>query len=356
LITVVITYRNRDLRIVKNCINSLDLQSSKDFNVILVDYGSEAIFANPLQELVSNYSFITLVTCPVQGQLWNKARAINIALKQTKTPFFIVGDIDLIFHPNFIEKALKINSQEQSIYFKVGFLSEVESKKNSAFDEYKVKHFSSEEATGITLFYTNTLKEINGYDEFYNSWGAEDTDVHIRLRNQNNEVVFFEEEILLLHQWHPKAYRSKASTSPFHTKLERINHYYLQITNTTNRTIANLNFEWGKMPLEENYAKLKNVPDYFIKIDATDYKVAAALAQLNNFKSELVSIHINEIPMKVKYKNYLKKIVGKKHHNYFDMETINILFLEEIIKNYRNLPYHFSFDREKNEIKILIQF
>ena len=126
------------------------MQSSKDFSIILVDYGSEAVFANPLQELVSNYSFITLVTCPVQGQLWNKARAINIALKQTKTPNFIVGDIDLIFHPNFIEKALKLNSQEQSIYFKVGFLSEVESKKNSAFNEYKVKHYSLEEATGIS--------------------------------------------------------------------------------------------------------------------------------------------------------------------------------------------------------------
>ena len=356
MITLVLTYRNRDLCIVKNCINSLNFQSHKAFNVILVDYGSEAIYANPLQELVSNYSFITLITCPVQGQLWNKARAINIALKQTKNPFFIVGDIDLIFHPNFIEKALKLNSQEQSIYFKVGFLNEVESKKNSAFEEYKVKHYSSEEATGITLFYTNTLKEINGYDEFYNSWGAEDTDVHLRLRNQNKKVVFLEEEILLLHQWHPKAYRSKASTSPFHTKLERINHNYLQITNTTKRTIANLNFEWGKMPLEDDYAKLKNAPDYFIKIDATDYRVASALAQLNNFNSELVSIHINETPKKVKYKNYLKKFLGKKHHSYFSMETINILFLEEIIKNFRNLPYHFSFDREKNEIKILIQF
>ena len=110
------------------------------------------------------------------------------------------------------------------------------------------------------------------------------------------------------------------------------------------------------MPSEEDYAKLKNAPDYLIKIDATDYKVAAALAQLNNFNSELVSIHINETPKKVKYKNYLKKILGKKHHSYFSMETINILFLEEIIKNYRNLPYHFSFDRKKNEIKILIQF
>ena len=356
MITLVLTYRNRDLRIVKNCLNSLELQSAKDFSVILVDYGSEAVFSNLLKELVIKYSFITLVTCPVQGQLWNKARAINIALKQTITPFFMVGDIDLIFHPNFIEKALQLKSKAQTLYFKIGFLSETESQKNSAFEEYKVKHYSSEEATGITLFHTNTLKEINGYDEFYNSWGAEDTDVHIRLRNQNKKVIFFEEEILLLHQWHPKDYRSKASTSPFHTKLEKINHFYLQITNATKRTIANLKFEWGKMPLDEDYAKLKNIPDCFIKIDSTDYKVASVMAQLNNFNSELVSIHVIETPKKVKYKNYLKKILGKKHQSYMGMEAINNLFLDEIIKNYRNLPYHFSFDREKKEIKILIQF
>ena len=354
--TLVLTNRNRDLRIVKNCLNSLNLQSSKDFNVILVDYGSEAFFANPLQELVRNYSFITLVTCPVQGQLWNKARAINIALKQTKTQYFIVGDIDLIFHPNFIEKALQLANENKVIYFQYGFMSKEETLFDKSFEEYEVDFLGNDEVTGTTLFPTDKLKQVNGYDEFYNGWGAEDTDIHFRLINLGLKIEFIDSQVLVKHQWHPKAYRSKASTSPFHTKLEKINHFYLQITNTTKRTIANINFEWGKMPLKEDYEKLKNVPDYLIKIDATDYKVAAALAQLNNFNSELVSIHINETPKKVKYKNYLKKILGKKHHSYFSMETINILFLEEIIKNYRNLPYHYSFDREKNEIKILIQF
>jgi hypothetical protein len=356
LITLVLTYRNRDLRIVKNCLNSLELQSSKDFNAILVDYGSESIFEIPLQELASNYSFITLVTCPVQGQLWNKARAINIALKQTITPFFMVGDIDLIFHPNFIKNALQLAYENKLIYFQYGFMSKVESLFDKSFEEYKVDFLGNDEVTGTTLFPTDKLKQVNGYDEFYNGWGAEDTDIHFRLINLGLKIEFIDSQVLVKHQWHPKDYRSKASTSPFHTKLEKINHFYLQITNATKRTIANLNFEWGKMPLEEDYAKLKNIPDCFIKIDSTDYKVASVMAQLNNFNSELVSIHVNETPKKVKYKNYLKKILGKKHQSYMGMEAINILFLDEIIKNYRNLPYHFSFDREKKEIKILIQF
>jgi predicted glycosyltransferase involved in capsule biosynthesis len=29
--------------------------------------------------------------------------------------------------------------------------------------------------TGTTLFATHKLKEVNGYDEFYHGWGAEDT-------------------------------------------------------------------------------------------------------------------------------------------------------------------------------------
>ena len=31
---------------------------------------------------------LQLIACPVSGQLWNKCRAINIALKQTKYRIF----------------------------------------------------------------------------------------------------------------------------------------------------------------------------------------------------------------------------------------------------------------------------
>ncbi|WP_395051090.1 glycosyltransferase family 2 protein [Flavobacterium sp.] len=356
MITLVLTNRNRDLRIVKNCLNSLTEQSLKEFQVILVDYGSDVVYVNGLQTLVQDYSFIQLITCPVQGQLWNKSRAINIALQQTSTPYFLVGDIDLIFHPDFIKIALQSISINKIVYFQYGFLSKEESLLCKKFEEFKVAFLGNNEITGTTLFPTDKLKEVNGFDEFYHGWGAEDTDIHIRLRNIGLGIVFYSGELLIKHQWHPKAYRSKESSTPFHSKLEQTNHSYIQFTASSNRTKVNLQTQWGKMPLELDYRKLANNPNHSFQLLPEEVKLSALLAQFKNFEKELVSIVIKEVSSIEKAKQFLKKVVGKKYNCYLEMEEMNNSILEEIIINYRNLPYSYSFDRQKKEIQLLIQF
>jgi glycosyltransferase involved in cell wall biosynthesis len=356
MITIALTYRNRDLRIVKNCLDSLAEQSVKNFKVILVDYGSEATFAVPLVELVNTFSFIQLISCPVQGQLWNKCRAINIALTLATTPCFLVGDIDMLFRRDFMEEINQFNSPKESVYFKVGFLSQKESEQQLPFHNYVSNHFSTEEATGITLYPTDLLKNINGYDEFYHCWGAEDSDVHIRLRNAGHEVRFYDKTVLLLHQWHTKGYRSKESSNPFHSKLERINHAYMQLTDNIGRIKVNFSTEWGKIPLASDYQKLLKNPGCSIVLQSIDVKMTALLAQLKNFESELVRVCIKEVSIQDKVKQRLKKSLGKKSHSYWNMEDINNRLLEEIIVNYRNLPYHYTFDRQKGKILLLIQF
>lgn len=356
MITIVLTYRNRDLQVVKNCLDSLSAQSVKDFRVILVDYGSEESFANKLTALVANYTFIKHIYCPVQGQLWNKSRAINIALRQTTTPYFLVGDIDLIFKEDFVEKTIELAKENKVTYFKVGFLSKEESLPLKQFENYKIKHLSGIEATGITLFPAEMIKNINGYDEFYHGWGAEDSDVHIRLLNVGYEVIFYDLALYLLHQWHPKAYRSKISTAPFHSEQEKINHFYMQLAKSNVRQKANLDGVWGKMPLEADYEKLLQKPNHLIEIDSANFKVEALIAQLKKFNNELIGIAIKNVAKKLKIKQQLKMILGKKHIQYMAMEAINNRLLEEIITNYRNLPYHYTFNRQKKEINLSIQF
>lgn len=356
MITIVLTYRNRDLRIVKNCLDSLQNQTEKSFEVILVDYGSEALIANQLAVLVTNYTFIKLITCPVQGQLWNKSRAINIALKQTTTPYFLVGDIDLIFHPDFMKIASKLVSEDHITYFQYGFLSKQESLVKKDFVQFKVGFIGNKEVTGTTLFPAQQLKLLNGYDEFYHGWGAEDTDIHIRIKQLGLQINFYDSEVIVKHQWHPKAYRSINSTSPFHSKLERINHAYMNLTQQTKRTQVNLSNECGKLPTEIEYQKLLNKPDYFIKIEPIDVKVAALIAQLKNFNNELIHIQIKQDAFIVRKKQFLKKIVGKKHHCYLEMQEINNRLLEEIIINYRNLPYAHSYDRNSGIVELKILF
>lgn len=356
MITLVLTYRNRDLRIVKKCLDSLNQQSLHLFHVVLVDYGSEAVFANPLKELVKGYDFIQLLSCPVEGQLWNKSRAINIALQQCNSPYFFVADIDMLFRKDFIAQLSQLKSPDEVIYFKVGFLSKEESEKECFFEAYKVKHYSTEEATGMTLYPTDILKKINGYDEFYHGWGAEDTDVHVRFINSGFKVRFYESDVLMLHLWHPKVYRTKNSTAPFHNSLEKINQCYLKQTQNLGISKVNNNFGWGISPEEYSYKTLAT-PTHFFTLTNEKNEIDACLkGSLFNSKDMVLQLTIKQNPLQKNFKNYIKKVIGKKFFEYYQMDEVNNELLETLIVNFRNHPYQYAYEQYNRIIVLKIKF
>ena len=349
MLTLVLTNRNRDLRIVNNCLNSLKNQTNQAFNCILVDYGSDDIYVEQLKNLLAEHTEITFVSCKVSGQLWSKCRAINIALKASKTPYFMVGDIDLLFHPEFVNKAIALAKPEEVHYFQYGFLSKEESLLNKSFKDYQIDFKGNHEVTGTTMFPSEKLKALNGYDEFYHGWGAEDTDIHIRMKNAGLNVFFYDDEVLLKHQWHPKAYRRKSSIHPFHSQLERINHAYMNVTKASKRIIVNQDLEWGKLPNLNDYEKLKT-PDISFSIKASNLELKAFLGQLHNFKNEVVKVQIIDFSSTEKQKNSLKKFLSKKNIPMLDMETVNNIVLETIITKFRNNAYQYQFNRNTNTI------
>ena len=357
MITMVLTNRNRDLRIVKNCLDSLSNQNEKEFELFFVDYGSDSDYLIELKKLVVNYPKVHLILCPVNGQLWNKSRAINIALKLTNSPYFLVGDVDLIFAPQFMNVAYELSKSKDIYYFKYGFLSREESLKRKKYEEYEIDFDGSIDVAGTTLFPTEKLKEINGYDEFYHGWGAEDIDMHIRMSNLGCKLVFYDSSVLVKHQWHPKHYRSKISKYPFHMGLEAINHRYMNITKSTRRIIVNQNQEWGKMTDDIMYEKLKtSKPTVDLSLTNSLTLVRASLMQFANFNQDILNLRVDEVDNVTKFKNQLKKWINKKSINYISMEEVNSLILEEIIKNYRNNPYEYTFDRDLKCIQLKMFF
>jgi predicted glycosyltransferase involved in capsule biosynthesis len=156
-----------------------------------------------------------------------------------------VGDVDMIFKSNFIDKACQLKEARKVIYFQVGFLSHSESLQNKDFSNYLINHFSTKDATGISMFPKSLLMEINGYDEFYHGWGSEDTDVHNRINKLGVPIHFYDSEVLLLHQWHEKSYRTLKSDYPFHTALERENQQYLEYMQTRCSSKATIGQDWG---------------------------------------------------------------------------------------------------------------
>jgi len=350
VITIVIPNRNRKLETVKRSLASLSPQLSKDVSVVLVDYGSEEQYQEALKILVEEFEHMDLICCPTQHQLWQKTRAINIVLKPCQTDYFMVADMDMLFHPEAIHKILTLIKPDEAIYFKVGILSEEESAVDKYFSAYTVNFYTNEEATGITLFPTKLLREIGGFDEFYHGWGAEDTDVHVRLRNAGIPMHFYDEETLLLHQWHPKHYRSVESTFPFHDTLEQINHQYIKLSRKLNKQQANKESSWGVLPQKEDYEALKS-PSVEIHCTATESEIKALTFHWTDNANDTVRFMITPHPERNKFKTFAKRILGKKLPNFLTLEEVNKCLLENIILKYRNCPYQYSYNRQQQVIE-----
>ena len=199
----------------------------------------------------------------------------------------------------------------------------------------------------------NVLLQINGYDEFYHGWGSEDTDVHNRLKQVGIPVLFYDSEILILHQWHAKTYRNLESGYPFHSRLERINQKYLEQSKALNRTKANIGYEWGNPFHEKAYKDLKN-PGQRIAITNEKDEFSAFIIGELHLLSSCVEIIIKPHKEYKAIKNKVKKLVGKKALEFFDFDEINNRLLEMIISNFRTKPYSYKYDPEKEEIILTI--
>jgi len=325
-LTIVIPNRERDFKIVRRTLHSISQQITNDIEVVVVDYGSPKDYQKELKITVNEIPRIKVVCYPVQYQLWNKSKAINTVLKQCQSLYFMVADMDLIFHPQFVQRVIPNLNPNEAIYFPVGILTKEESKKELPFEEYIPKFITNEEATGISIFPTELIKQLNGFDEFYNGWGSEDTDMHVRLQNNGNLVRYLKEALYFLHQWHPKNYRIESSALILHTNLERINAAYLNQVRLSKKTIANKNREWGVIGSEEDYKELLS----------PSKSITFKIKKPKEFKSIL--------------KQKLKKSVVRP----ISLEEVNNRLLYSIITALSHCPYRYSFDRQKEKITCAI--
>jgi len=357
MLNIIYPYRNRDIKRIKKSLNSLANQTNKNFSVYFVDYGSEIEIAKKVELLIQDYNFAEYQYYPTNFQPWNKSRALNAVIKQLNDGFCFVADVDMIFHTEFVERAISLQKNNTATYFKVGFLSENETKSTKHFNEYSVNFESTNEATGLTMFPVKVLQKVRGFDEFYHFWGAEDTDVHVRLKNDGCDIVFYEKEILLLHQWH-KSYRSKETrnlTSDLQLSgIVKLNSQHLTYAGFNTETLVNAQV-WGEPLTQEAYnllidfsGELKKVLNrketinhlLFCELPKVDKTVMRFVIELDNHQSS------------IKYK--LKKLLKKKTPSYYTLKEVNDMLLTHIISFYRDYNYMYRVFELENRIELTL--
>ena len=353
--TILFTYRDKEISRVKNCLDSLYTQSDPNFNIIFVDYGSQQSYSLELQNLLSNFQSVLYHYTYTFSQSWSRAKAINIGLQLVKSEYVFVADIDMIFRNDFVEKLKSLQHPNKSTFFKVGFIPKTFTDYNQAFEKIPISFSSNVGAQGLSLFNVDALKKINGFDEFYHFWGAEDEDVHHRLKVNNNSVEFYDKEILMLHQWHPTYRNSETKFLTQELQLSgvvKLNAEHLQNTISNKFYVANQN-GWGYTINKEQKESLKNPEKKVIlrySKHEVDHFIAFTLKQPNSTPTEYIFEEKNE---KMSLKQYLKKMIKKPDSSKYSLKEINDLLLLHIISSPNIKNYNFTVSQDLKSISLI---
>jgi glycosyltransferase involved in cell wall biosynthesis len=358
LLSILIPYRDRKTTHVKNSLESLSRQRNKSFEVFFIDYGSSGSYASAAKDLCKQYSFVTYVYYPVVHQPWNKSRALNSCIRNLKTEYCFVSDIDMIFHQDFVATAQELQKIDKCVYFQVGFLNRNEDVDNKIFEDFTRYRKSTFEATGLSMFPVKALRELNGFDEFYHFWGAEDTDIHIRFKNVGYKVEFYKERILMLHQWHP-TYRLK-ETSKLTADLQlsgivALNHHHLKDAAVKKKIQVNYK-QWGEIPSAQLITELEQA-EVLEEIENKKQVIQQFIyGRLPQVTAGIVKVRILDSGPPVNIKFHAKKIFNKNRFSYYSLKEVNDLILLHLISFYRDRPYYYRVDESLKFIELAIKF
>jgi glycosyltransferase involved in cell wall biosynthesis len=232
--SIVIICHNRE-ELIKHSLLSLNDQDFKDFDVILVDDGSDEPLENVLKDLSLNFP----IKIHRNDRMTGYSPARNDALVLAKGEIVIVNDSGMISPPNYLkiyDKLYKENGRNCSISGYTYYL-----RKNYLPKNYDYHTFINEIKIGKvpiddcsirrwynivgendrwkcfigtnSSFYREDALVVNGYHIKFNGWGPDDIEIAYRLQKLLGRRIFMFYENLNYHIWHPSAPEQKKMES-----------------------------------------------------------------------------------------------------------------------------------------------
>lgn len=216
-------------------------QSTRDFEVIIADDGSGADTKRVIQRFQSQAPFkVSSVWQEHKG--FRKCRILNQALRQSTGSTLIFLDGDCVPHFQFVQDHLEY--QEPGRYLcgrrvelgpKVSHWLTPEAITRGFFDSLHprllqsvlsgetehvnrsfrvtspklrswlgMNHVDDLKGCNYSVARSVLVDQLNGFDEAYEGYGREDTDVEIRLQNAGLQIKSLKGLALQFHVWHPR--------------------------------------------------------------------------------------------------------------------------------------------------------
>ena len=357
-ISIIYAYRDRDIERIRCSMESLKLQKFQDFEVIFVDYGSDREKAVELERLLEDYRFVKYFYLPVGNLLWNKSKALNFGILQATSEFVFIADVDLIFHPEATKLLDQLKLPDSFHLFTLGYLDKKESQtleSNYVFEE--LKPYSFGDVNGMILASRKALTEINGFDEFFHFYGAEDEDLFARLeiaeyRREKSKKPFF------YHNWHKSFSGSEnelLTPNPRLKNIMRINERHFH-RNRDRKLTKPLRQEAMGRIIEQVHAQQLENPSHSFFIPNIRAQVEHFLREeIPSCKGEIIHAEFYEDPYFSTLKYRTKDFMGKQSQPYCSLKEVNDGILKEILFNYRDHNYSFKIQADLKRIIFKIQ-
>ena len=222
--SIIVAFKNRDQKRVEYFLGSLQWQSIKDFELIVINQGSDEEVNGWLEPLLSRYSFVNYIYNFTRGQLFNKSNALNIGIKTASGKYIVIADIDIVFPSNYLEKIS--NQLSPDLFFTHNAFYLPPTFKIEGMQSLFTKDCTNiwqEKFIGLCVAEKEAFIEINGFDEYYLLWGGEDDDITKRLESSGKKRIHFNAAAMnVYHQWH----ESNAPVYPSPWYLDIVNYLY----------------------------------------------------------------------------------------------------------------------------------
>ena len=224
--SIVVAFKNRDQKRVQFFLDSLKWQTENDFQLIFINQGSDDNVTTWLELLLPNYHFVKYIHNFTQGYLFNKSNALNIGINAAEGKYIVIADIDIVFPPDYFKKISDHLIQGSFITHKAYYLPETFQLKD--VESLFLADFSSgciEKFIGLCVATKESFLNINGYDEYFLTWGGEDDDIINRLElDGGKRIQFSADSMNIYHQWHIG--NTPAYPTPWY--LDIVNYIYFE--------------------------------------------------------------------------------------------------------------------------------
>jgi cellulose synthase/poly-beta-1,6-N-acetylglucosamine synthase-like glycosyltransferase len=257
-----------------------------------------------------------------RGMLWNRSHALNTGIRIADTDFVITSDVDLIFPDNFINKMLEHLENGTELHCNAYALP-----KN--FRQYELLfkkqfRFKERDLTALGLVQgvkRDVLEELHGFDEFYQIYGAEDTDLNLRLALTGLQTKWLPlKEVPIYHQWHPSSVKRTRSRIPLGWG-KFIRHYM-----ETNSQVLVRNKEgWGKVYTDSNRMILQK--------DIRIFKIT----DLSELPEMAIPFIFSEVLLSTPNGSCSKFFFVDKHQSNFKKS-----FIQNLVRRFNNLSDYFN--------------